>query len=65
MVVKVDGLAAGKGAIVCQTVEEAIKAVDRILIQNLFGSAGVQSQSLDNFVMLSRERKANCDRSFS
>lgn len=37
-VVKADGLAAGKGAIVCQTAEEALFAVDTI--KNEFGEAG-------------------------
>jgi phosphoribosylamine--glycine ligase len=42
IVVKADGLAAGKAAIVCQTVEEAYEAVDRIMIRNEFGEAGDQ-----------------------
>lgn len=40
IVVKADGLAAGKGVIVAQTVEEAIKAVDLIMVENAFGEAG-------------------------
>ncbi|NGZ05548.1 MAG: phosphoribosylamine--glycine ligase [Magnetococcales bacterium] len=40
IVVKTSGLAAGKGAIVCQTLEEARQAIDRIMIQREFGSAG-------------------------
>ncbi|MFC1513812.1 phosphoribosylamine--glycine ligase [candidate division KSB1 bacterium] len=40
IVVKADGLAAGKGAIVCQTVDEAYSAVDLILSERAFGSAG-------------------------
>ncbi|MBF0589822.1 MAG: phosphoribosylamine--glycine ligase [Magnetococcales bacterium] len=40
IVVKTSGLAAGKGAIVCQTVEEALSAVDRIMVQREFGDAG-------------------------
>ncbi|MDN5322824.1 MAG: phosphoribosylamine---glycine ligase [Clostridia bacterium] len=39
-VVKADGLAAGKGVMVCFTLEEALKAVDDILIENKFGKAG-------------------------
>lgn len=39
-VVKADGLAAGKGVMVCLTLEEALKAVDDILIENKFGKAG-------------------------
>jgi len=39
-VVKTDGLAAGKGAIVCNTVEETLKAINRIMIDKEFGTAG-------------------------
>lgn len=39
-VVKADGLAAGKGVIVCETKEEAIDAVQRIAGDKAFGSAG-------------------------
>jgi phosphoribosylamine---glycine ligase len=40
VVVKVSGLAAGKGAIVCSTVEEALEAVDAIITDRAFGEAG-------------------------
>jgi len=40
IVVKVDGLAAGKGVILAQSEEEAIAAIDDILINKAFGSAG-------------------------
>ena len=40
LVVKADGLAAGKGVIVAATVDEAIAAVDLILIEQAFGVAG-------------------------
>lgn len=40
LVVKADGLAAGKGVIVAQTVEQAIEAVDLIMLDNAFGEAG-------------------------
>jgi phosphoribosylamine--glycine ligase len=40
IVVKADGLAAGKGVIVAQTVEEAIAAVEDILCAGAFGAAG-------------------------
>lgn len=40
IVVKADGLAAGKGVIICQTVEEAIQSVDKIMTQKIFGEAG-------------------------
>ncbi|MCS6858787.1 MAG: phosphoribosylamine--glycine ligase [Abditibacteriales bacterium] len=40
IVVKADGLAAGKGVIVAQTVEEACNAIDRIMTRREFGEAG-------------------------
>ncbi|MFK7768889.1 MAG: phosphoribosylamine--glycine ligase [Mariniblastus sp.] len=40
LVIKADGLAAGKGAIVCGTRDEALIAIDTILRQKQFGSAG-------------------------
>lgn len=39
-VVKADGLAAGKGVLICETKAEAEAAVDDILVDNKFGSAG-------------------------
>ena len=40
LVVKADGLAAGKGVTVCQTVAEAERAIDAALVQRAFGTAG-------------------------
>ncbi len=40
IVVKADGLAAGKGSIVCKTLDEALTAVDRIMVEKAFGDAG-------------------------
>jgi len=40
IVVKADGLAAGKGVILCKTVEEALKSVDQIMVEKIFGEAG-------------------------
>ncbi|MBN1558226.1 MAG: phosphoribosylamine--glycine ligase [Lentisphaerae bacterium] len=40
VVIKADGLAAGKGVIVCDTVEAAEDAVDRVLTERAFGAAG-------------------------
>jgi len=42
IVVKADGLAAGKGVFVAGTIEEALEAVDRIMVQKEFGEAGHQ-----------------------
>jgi len=40
VVIKADGLAAGKGVIVAQTVKQAIDAIDVIMKDKLFGDAG-------------------------
>lgn len=42
VVVKADGLAAGKGVFVCDTLEEALAALDRIMGEGAFGEAGAQ-----------------------
>jgi phosphoribosylamine---glycine ligase len=42
IVVKADGLAAGKGVIVAATVEEAERAITEIMEQKVFGTAGQQ-----------------------
>ena len=39
LVVKADGLAAGKGVIVCGTTEEALAAIQRIMVREEFGLA--------------------------
>ncbi len=40
IVVKASGLAAGKGVSVCSTVEEAHRAIDEMMKERIFGSAG-------------------------
>ena len=40
LVVKADGLAAGKGVIVCDNSEETIRAIDKMLVEKSFGVAG-------------------------
>ena len=40
VVVKASGLAAGKGAVVCETVDEALATVDRMMTDRVFGEAG-------------------------
>jgi phosphoribosylamine--glycine ligase len=42
VVIKADGLAAGKGAIVAQSMEEALKALSDIMEKRVFGNAGNQ-----------------------
>jgi len=38
--VKADGLALGKGVLICRSVEEARKAIDEMLVGGVFGAAG-------------------------
>ena len=40
VVIKADGLAAGKGAIVAGSTEEALKALSKVMAQRVFGGAG-------------------------
>jgi len=40
IVVKADGLAAGKGVVVAESVDEALKALDLIMVQKAYGTAG-------------------------
>ena len=40
IVVKADGLAAGKGVVVCSNRDQAIRAVEQIALQKVFGAAG-------------------------
>lgn len=40
VVVKADGLAHGKGSIVCSDSKEACQAIDRLMVEKIFGEAG-------------------------
>ena len=42
IVIKADGLAAGKGVVVAQTLEEAVAAIDAMLLDNRLGSSGAR-----------------------
>ena len=42
IVVKTDGLAAGKGVTICQTVDEAFAAIDECMLDGKFGAAGAE-----------------------
>jgi phosphoribosylamine--glycine ligase len=63
VVVKASGLAAGKGVIVCSSVEEADQAIDSMLVRGVFGPAGseilveefMQGEELSLFVLTDGE----------
>lgn len=40
LVIKADGLAAGKGVVVCDSKEDALNAIDSIMIRKRFGNSG-------------------------
>lgn len=40
IVIKADGLAAGKGVVIAQTHEEALQAIDEMMVESVFGDAG-------------------------
>lgn len=42
LVVKADGLAAGKGVVVAKTVDEALEAIDDMMVAKSFGAAGAR-----------------------
>lgn len=42
LVLKADGLAAGKGAVICENSDQAADTVERIMVQKVFGSAGLK-----------------------
>lgn len=44
VVLKADGLAGGKGVLIPETTDEAIKGLQDILVSNVFGSAGTLLQ---------------------
>ena len=42
IVVKADGLAAGKGVIIAETIDEACAAIDDIMVKKIFGASGTE-----------------------
>jgi phosphoribosylamine--glycine ligase len=42
VVVKADGLCGGNGAFVCDTPEDAKRAIDRLMVERIFGTAGAR-----------------------
>ena len=48
MVIKADGLAAGKGVIIPTTKEEAKKALKETMVDKVFGSSGIAFREVSN-----------------
>ena len=42
IVIKADGLAAGKGVIIAETVDQAFAAIDEIMVKKVFGDSGAE-----------------------
>ena len=42
LVLKADGLAAGKGAVICENSDQAAETVEKIMVQKVFGAAGLK-----------------------
>jgi phosphoribosylamine--glycine ligase len=42
IVVKADGLAAGKGVVIAETLDEALAAIDSMMVDSAFGAAGAE-----------------------
>jgi phosphoribosylamine--glycine ligase len=42
IVVKADGLAAGKGVVIAETLDEALAAIDSMMVDSAFGTAGAE-----------------------
>jgi phosphoribosylamine---glycine ligase len=50
MWLKASGLAAGKGAIFCETADEALKTIDEVMVQRVFGGAGDKLVVMEHMV---------------
>ena len=44
---KVSGLAAGKGAIYCETLRDSLKTVDEVMVQRVFGDSGDKLSAME------------------
>ena len=60
-VVKADGLAAGKGVVVCSTREEALGALEEMMVRDAFGAAGERVVVEDALVGEEASFLAFCD----
>ena len=66
VVLKASGLAAGKGVLIPSTVEEAIAGLKEIMVDNVFGAAGLHSCHVCHYschqLIYSYVRQRSCDR---
>lgn len=61
IVVKASGLAAGKGVLICTTMEEAEKALHKTMVERVFGNAGNETLIEDCLVGEEASLLAFCD----
>ncbi len=61
LVVKASGLAAGKGALVCDGREDALKALEQIMVQREFGDAGDEVVVEERLIGWETSAHAICD----
>jgi phosphoribosylamine--glycine ligase/phosphoribosylformylglycinamidine cyclo-ligase len=64
VVLKASGLAAGKGVLIPSSIEEAITGLQEIMVDNVFGTAGLQIdylilRSILNWIVLSIFRQSS------
>lgn len=59
IVIKVSGLALGKGVFICQTKEEALKALEDIMIEKTFGDSG-NKVVIEDFLGNDQEISIHC-----
>jgi phosphoribosylamine--glycine ligase len=50
MWLKASGLAAGKGAVFCETADDALKTIDEVMVQRVFGAAGDKLVVMEHLV---------------
>ncbi len=50
MWLKASGLAAGKGAVFCETADDALKTIDEVMVQRVFGAAGDKLVVMEHMV---------------
>ena len=59
IVLKADGLALGKGVLICNTLEEALAGVDEIMLDKKFGAAGNRMEDIKEAQKQAAAKKAS------